>query len=46
MSRYGMPYMGSKNKIAMDILEHLPPADNLYDLFMGGGKYYARSDAD
>ena len=34
---YGMPYMGSKNRIAPWILEHLPEADNLYDLFGGGG---------
>ena len=34
---YGMPYMGSKNKIAPWIIEHLPEADNLYDLFGGGG---------
>ena len=34
---YGMPYMGSKNRIAPWIIEHLPEADNLYDLFGGGG---------
>ena len=34
---YGMPYKGSKNRIAPWIIEHLPEADNLYDLFGGGG---------
>lgn len=33
---YGMPYMGSKNKIAKWVLDALPPADNFYDLFCGG----------
>lgn len=35
--RYGMPYMGSKNKIAKWVIEHLPKKENLYDLFGGGG---------
>lgn len=33
---YGLPYMGSKNKIAEWILSYLPKAENLYDLFCGG----------
>lgn len=34
--RYGVPYMGSKNDIAVDIVNCLPPADTFYDLFAGG----------
>lgn len=34
--RYGLPYMGSKNKIARQIVEFLPPAKHFYDLFCGG----------
>lgn len=33
---YGLPYMGSKNKIAEKIVDILPKARNLYDLFAGG----------
>lgn len=33
---YGLPYMGSKNKIAEWVLSYLPKAENLYDLFCGG----------
>lgn len=33
---YGLPYMGSKNKIARWVLEQLPEAENFYDLFCGG----------
>lgn len=33
---YGLPYMGSKNKIAEWILCHIPRAENFYDLFAGG----------
>lgn len=36
MKNYGLPYMGSKNKIAEWILSYLPKAENLYDLFCGG----------
>lgn len=36
MSEFGLPYMGSKDKIAKSILMMLPKADNLYDLFGGG----------
>lgn len=34
---YGMPYKGSKNGIAEWVLQNLPPAETLYDLFGGGG---------
>ncbi len=34
---YGFPYMGSKSKIADNIISILPPAENFYDLFSGGG---------
>lgn len=33
---YGIPYKGSKNKIAQKIIEQLPPAEHFYDLFAGG----------
>ena len=33
---YGIPYMGSKNKIAADIIRLLPEAGHFYDLFAGG----------
>lgn len=33
---YGVPYQGSKNKIAKDIVSRLPPATNFVDLFCGG----------
>lgn len=32
---YGIPYMGSKNSIAQEIVNLLPPRENLYDLFCG-----------
>ena len=34
---YGMPYKGSKSKIAKDIIAVLPPARHFYDVFGGGG---------
>lgn len=34
--RYGIPYQGSKNKIAKDIIEFLPEAEYFVDLFAGG----------
>ena len=34
--RYGMPYMGSKNKLAERIVALLPKAEHLYDVFCGG----------
>ena len=33
---YGLPYMGSKNALATKIVELLPRATHLYDLFCGG----------
>ena len=37
MKTYGIPYCGSKDKIAEKILSLFPSKDNFYDLFMGGG---------
>ena len=34
---FGMPYMGSKNRIAENLISQLPPATHFYDLFGGGG---------
>lgn len=34
---YGMPYMGSKNFIAEEIIDILPSAKYFVDLFGGGG---------
>ena len=34
--RYGLPYMGSKNKLAERIVALLPKATHLYDVFCGG----------
>lgn len=34
--KYGLPYRGSKSRIAADIVEHLPSGPALYDLFAGG----------
>lgn len=34
--QYGLPYKGSKSKIADEIIEMLPPGRVLYDLFAGG----------
>lgn len=33
---YGIPYKGSKNKIAREIIEQIPAADCFIDLFAGG----------
>lgn len=33
---YGVPYMGSKNKIAGRLFQKMPTAENFYDLFCGG----------
>jgi len=33
---FGLPYKGSKNRIAKKILDILPPAPALYDVFAGG----------
>lgn len=35
--RYGIPYQGSKNQIAENILKFLPGGKRLVDLFGGGG---------
>ena len=37
MINYGIPYKGSKNKIAESIIAQLPSAKHFYDLFGGGG---------
>ena len=34
--RYGVPYRGSKNKIADWVVDHLPDGETLVDLFAGG----------
>lgn len=36
MKRYGIPYKGSKNSIAKDIVSFLPSGGTLVDLFAGG----------
>lgn len=36
IERYGAPYKGSKNLIARDVVNALPPADMFVDLFAGG----------
>ena len=36
MDSYGLPYQGSKNKIAEFIISKLPRAEHFYDLFAGG----------
>ena len=37
MPSYGLPYTGSKNRLAEKIIRHLPEADTLVDVFFGGG---------
>lgn len=37
MKTYGLPYKGSKDKIAEKICSLFPQKENFYDLFMGGG---------
>ena len=37
--RYGLPYQGSKNQIAEELLSFLPPGNRFVDLFGGGGEY-------
>lgn len=34
---YGLPYTGSKNKLAEKIIKHFPKTDTLVDVFFGGG---------
>lgn len=36
MKKFGLPYQGSKSKLAEWVLEHLPSAEHLYDVFAGG----------
>lgn len=36
MAQYGIPYMGSKSKIAEWVISQIPPATHFYDLFGGG----------
>lgn len=40
---YGLPYMGSKNSIAKNLIKQLPRAENFYDLFCGGGSMAHRA---
>lgn len=35
--RYGMPYQGSKSRIAEWVVDTLPKSHTLVDLFAGGG---------
>ena len=37
MANYGLPYTGSKNRLAEKIIKHFPEADTLIDVFFGGG---------
>ena len=37
MARYGLPYQGSKSRIAEWVVSLLPPSHTLVDLFAGGG---------
>lgn len=37
MPTYGLPYTGSKNRLAEKIVAHFPEADTLVDGFFGGG---------
>ena len=41
MARYGMPWQGSKSRIAEWVVGILPPSHTLVDLFAGGGRYHA-----
>lgn len=36
MTNLGLPYMGSKNSIARQLIERMPSADTFVDLFAGG----------
>ena len=36
MAKFGIPYMGSKDKVAHSIALNFPKADHFYDLFGGG----------
>lgn len=35
--KFGIPFQGSKNKIAEWVVSQLPPAKHFYDVFVGGG---------
>lgn len=35
---YGLPYKGSKSRIANELIACLPNAENFYDMFVGGGR--------
>lgn len=37
MGKYGLPYQGSKSRLAERIVDLLPSATHLFDLFAGGG---------
>ena len=37
MARYGLPWQGSKSRIAEWVIDVLPPSHTLVDLFAGGG---------
>ena len=38
---YGMPYKGSKSRIAEEIISRMPRAKHFYDVFGGGGRNVA-----
>lgn len=40
---YGLPYMGSKNSIAKNLIKQLPRRENFCDLFCGGGSMAHRA---
>lgn len=41
-AKYGMPYQGSKTRIADELIAVLPPARHFYDCFGGGRCHVAR----
>jgi hypothetical protein len=45
MSKYGIPYKGSKSKIAENILAKLPSGHRLVDLFGGEIRNYRLCNA-
>lgn len=34
--KWGIPYHGSKSRVAPWVIDHLPPSHTLVDLFAGG----------